>query len=443
MHECSNPPPRPVNAKELLATLWPLSAATDSDSQRRKKLAVRSGQLAMAVMVATAVGGTVAADYRQFTGWRVAALASAGLAYVGWSLRGTRHGVRALLWEGGAPTPPVRAPQVSWQTWFYFAVQLGLAGLIYFLGDQGGSTALLWLVLLPPVAHAVILLPPPGIATVSGLSVAILVFHVVRQHGWEPVPIGVLQFSFAVLFTLIFTLLAVSSEKARGEVQRLAGQLGEANRKLWEYAVQAEELAATRERNRLAREIHDSLGHYLTVVNVQIEAARAIQDHDPARARDALDKAQALTQEGLQEIRRSVAALRASPLDNKPLAGAVGQVVEASRAAGVAVEMQVLGEARVLSSQAELTLYRAAQEGLTNVRKHAHATRVNLDLDYRDPTKARLSVRDDGQGATNGADTAGGFGLLGLRERAQILGGVVRVQTAPNAGFTLEVEVPG
>jgi signal transduction histidine kinase len=261
-------------------------------------------------------------------------------------------------------------------------------------------------------------------------------------HGWNSLPEALLEFSYGVLFTLVFSTLAVSSEKARGKVEGLAGELSAANRKLREYAVQAEELAAARERNRLAREIHDSLGHYLTVVNMQIEAARALQNCDPARARDALDKAQALTQQGLQDIRRSVATLRASPLNDQPLAEALRQIVDGSCATGLPAEMQVWGETRVLSPQARLTLYRAGQEGLTNVRKHARASQARLVLDFRSTTKVCLSVTDDGAGAAAGAAAAGGFGLLGLRERAQLLGGTVRVQTVPGAGFALEVEVP-
>ncbi|HWI57349.1 MAG TPA: sensor histidine kinase, partial [Bacillota bacterium] len=269
-----------------------------------------------------------------------------------------------------------------------------------------------------------------------------LVFDLAWWHGWGPVPNALLGFTFAVLFTLVFTLLAVSSERARGEVQRLASELSDANRQLREYAVQAEELAATRERNRLAREIHDTVGHCLTVVNVQLEAARTLRAHAPERMADALDKAQRLTQQGLQEIRRSVASLRASPVDDKPLAEALRQIVAESQAAGLTTELCVQGEARPLSPQAQLTLYRAGQEGLTNARKHAHATSTRLLLDFQAPDKVRLSVRDDGVGAASASGAAGGFGLLGLRERAQLLGGALRVQTAPGAGFTLEVEVP-
>ena len=123
-------------------------------------------------------------------------------------------------------------------------------------------------------------------------------------------------------------------------------------------------------------------------------------DRDPARARDALHKAQALTQEGLREIRRSVAALRASPLDHQPLAEALRRLAAESQATGLAAEMDVLGEPRTLSLAAELTLYRAGQEGLTNIRKHARASNARLLLDFRAPDRVRLNVSDDGAGAS-------------------------------------------
>ncbi len=396
----------------------------------------------MAVMVVAAVAGTVIVDFRRLAGAHLAGLVATGLVYIAWNLWGTRGVVRLLLWEHGAPSASSsRLP--PWGAIPYFAVQVGLAGLVYYLGDRGRVPTLVWLALLPPVAYSVFLLERLGIALVTAGISAVFVFNVVRWHGWQAVPYALLAFSFALLFTLVFTLLAVSSERARGEVQRLAGELGEANRKLREYAVQIEELAATRERNRLAREIHDSLGHYLTVVNVQLEAARVLAERDPGGARGALDKAQTLTQEGLQEIRRSVAALRASPLDNKPLVEALREVLEEGRAAGLATEMQVLGQVRTLPPQVELTLYRAGQEGLTNIRKHAQATRASLVLDFRAPTTVHLNLTDDGRGAANGGGASAGFGLLGLRERAQLLEGEVRVRTAPGAGFALEVVVPG
>ena len=427
----------------LFATVWPRSLPSDGEAQHRRKLAVRTAHASMAGLVLAAVAGPIAIDFRRFTLVEMLTLALAGLALVAWSLVGIRQPVTRLLCEGSQVAPVNWAPGGAAQRLGYFTVQLGLAALVFYVGDRGRLTNLVWLVLLPPIAHSVILLRRGGVVAVCLVTVSVLVASVVRWHGWPLVPMALVAYGFAVLFTLVFTGLAVSSERSREVVQGLAADLAEANRKLREYAMQVEELAATRERNRVAREIHDSLGHYLTVVNVQIEAARAVQGQDPARALEALAKAQALTQEGLREIRRSVAALRASPLDDRSLPDALRQVVAESQAEGLAMEMEVLGAARNLPPRAELTLYRAGQEAATNIRKHSKASRAKLTLDFARPGLVRLAVADNGVGANGDAGTPSGFGLMGIRERAQLLGGAVRVRATPGAGFTLEVEVPG
>ena len=194
------------------------------------------------------------------------------------------------------------------------------------------------------------------------------------------------------------------------------------------------------ERNRLAREIHDSLGHYLTVVNVQLEAARAVLESDSDQALDALNKAQTLTKEGLSEVRRSVAALRASPIEGKSLPELIGGLVGECRVAGLIAEFTVSGEHRSLSIPQKHTLFRAAQEGLTNVRRHARASRVDVLLGYESENKVRLHIEDNGVG-TDPNELESGFGLLGIQERVQLLGGTVRLESVPNQGFVLEVEV--
>jgi signal transduction histidine kinase len=194
----------------------------------------------------------------------------------------------------------------------------------------------------------------------------------------------------------------------------------------------------TQERNRLAREIHDNLGHYLTIVNVQIEAARVVMQSDPDRALDAMDKAQELTQKGLARVRESVAALRESPVSNRPLGEAIASLVKEAQSSGIVTEFNVTGEPLTLENKVALALYRAAQEGLTNVCKHARASRVDVLLDYR-PDQVRLEVRDNGVGA---AETSGGFGLLGIRERMQLLGGTLEINTGVGKGFRLTASVP-
>ncbi len=408
---------------------------------RRRKVAVRAGHLAMTLMIVVAVGSAVAAEPAKFGAGTIALLAVASVAYVVWNLVGTQGLVALVLWEQNAP-PPVenRVPRRGALT--YFSVQIGLAGLVYSTSDYGHIPNLVWLVLLPPVAYAVFLLEWRGVTFISLLMIGFVAANAYRWQGLTYATFAAVAFSFAVLFTLVFSLLAVHSERARNEVQRLASELETANHRLREYAVAAEELAVTRERNRIAREIHDSLGHYLTVVNMQLEAARALESSDPVRARDAIGKAQAFTQEGLQDIRRSLAALRASPLENRPLADALRDLVSASQAAGLPTAFALQGPPRRLGPSAELSLFRAVQEGLTNARKHAQAKHVQVTLDYRAIGRTAVTIQDDGIGVARDRAT-GGFGLLGLRERAQLLGGKVEVETRPNAGYALKLEVPG
>ena len=425
----------------ILATAWPVISREDADSLRRRKVAVRAGHLAMAFMVLAAVGSALLAAPGDYSALEIAVLGVGSLGYVLWNAVGTRGVVTLLLWDKGVPPAiSTRVPRCG--ALVYFSVQAALAGVIYWIGDRGRVPNLAWLSLLPPVAYAVFLLEWRGIALVSVLVMGILVASFCRWHNLMFAAYAGLGFSFAILFTIVFTMLAVQSEKARNEVQRLAGDLSEANRRLREYAVQAEELSANRERIRLAREIHDSLGHYLTVVNVQLEAAQALWSNNPARAKDSLAKAHTLAQEGLHDIRRSVASLRSSPLDNKSLTEALRALLAADNQTVPAPEFQVNGESRDLASPVALSLYRATQEGLTNARKHARASRVSVLLDFRSPSTVAVTVSDDGRGAA-GVESSGGFGLLGLRERAQLLGGEVRVETAPGAGFKLTFEVPG
>jgi signal transduction histidine kinase len=247
-------------------------------------------------------------------------------------------------------------------------------------------------------------------------------------------------FLAGVIFIMVFTQLAVSEEKARMEVERLLRDLGQANRRLRQFAIQAEELAITRERNRLAREIHDGLGHYLTTIHIQIQAANVIMSVDARRAREALEKAQSMTEEALTDVRRSVAALHSLPEESLPLDESIGKVLQNCETAGIATNLTLLGQPRLLSPQAQLTLYRAAQETVNNALKHARARKLDMTLDYSQPGTVRLLVADDGIGADN---MEGGFGLLGLRERAHLLNGTLEIQTSSGKGFRLEISVPG
>ena len=321
----------------------------------------------------------------------------------------------------------------------YFVVQLALIAGLSALFARQGTFGVEWVVFMPLVSQSRMYLRPWGTAVVSLAGLAILAAHVYVLAGWSHIPGALAGVSTAIVFVLLFTDIAMRAGMARAESQRLSNELGAANHKLADYALQAEELATARERSRVAREIHDSLGHVLSALNMQLEAARAVFERDPETSLDALDKAQGLARQGLAEIRHSVASLTTSPLEGKALDDALEQLVAQNAEAGIATRLRVEGDSRPLGSRADLTLYRTVQEGLTNARKHSRAGRVDVVLDYTSPETFRLAVADDGVGAD---DPQGGFGLLGVRERVRQVDGRLKVSTAPGRGLTLEVEIP-
>lgn len=317
----------------------------------------------------------------------------------------------------------------------YFSVQcLLVLGMGWVLGPGGN-----WLIGVPLASVAVERLSPLWRWLVYLGVLAAVVLPILYYSTWEVALMNALIISTALIFVVLITQVRMNEQRARENAEHLTHQLEAANRQLAEYASQAEELAATQERNRLARDIHDNLGHYLTIVNVQIEAAKVTCESDPSRALDALNKAQELAKKGLNAVRESVGALRVSPVENRTLEDAIAELIEESQASGIAIDLKIFGDAKPIESKSALALYRVVQEGLTNIRKHADASRVGVELDFTQAYTIRLTLRDDGVGA---ADTSGGFGLIGLRERVQLLGGEFKVETQPHQGFRLEVSLP-
>ena len=319
----------------------------------------------------------------------------------------------------------------------YLATQIPLATMIVYLSRGDG---LIGLLVLPLASHSVILVARRWLPFVLALLLIAVALPYGLLAGWAGLLQAGVGYFAGIVFVVVFTLIAEDERVARAQVEHLALQLGQANDKLRAYAAQAEELATIKERNRLAREIHDTLGHYLTAINMQLEAAQAVMESDRPRSIDALRKAQRLTKDGLADVRRSVAALRDSPMQGRSLPDAVTALANECREAGLVTDLTVLGDLRALPPQTELTLYRVAQEGLTNVRRHSHASRAEIALDYRDAKTVRLQLQDNGVGAK---DAASGFGLLGVRERVQLLDGTMSASAASGGGFILKVELPG
>jgi signal transduction histidine kinase len=320
----------------------------------------------------------------------------------------------------------------------YFGLQIAtMAGLLFLTSDVNGSMAILIL----PIAAQSMAHSWSFTAVISTTLMGLLWIIYFPNQPWQETIISLLSIGSAMVFTLIFTNIAVRESSARSEIQRLATDLHQANHRLAEYAAQIEELATMRERNRVAREIHDNLGHYLTVVNVQIAAAKTIMDSDPDKAQDALSKAQILTQEGLTAVRQSVSALRESPLENQTLSEALNKLISESRETGLVTELIIEGSLTSSDPKIELTLLRAVQEGLTNVRKHARASRVDILLRYA-PSQTVLSLKDNGVGTAVSNEVDGSFGLIGIQERVQLLGGQMRIDTGLNEGFQFTITLP-
>jgi signal transduction histidine kinase len=249
------------------------------------------------------------------------------------------------------------------------------------------------------------------------------------------------------LETLVVGGLGVLAQRAREARERLVVELRRAveeNAGLHtQLLTQAREAGALDERGRLAREIHDTLAQGLTGIITQLEAARHAGDRSPH-----VVEACALARESLAEARRSVQALRPGALERSRLPDAIADMARGwSEASSVQLSLEVVGEPMPLLAELEVTLFRVAQEALTNAARHAHPSRVGLTLSYMDDV-VLLDVRDDGAGfdpdQVNGHPRAGGheFGLQAMAQRLRQVGGELEVESAPGAGTAVNARVP-
>lgn len=227
-----------------------------------------------------------------------------------------------------------------------------------------------------------------------------------------------------LVLALSMAAVAVGEQRARLELEA--------------YAARVADLSAVTERNRLARDIHDSLGHHLTAMSVQLEMASDFQSLDPDAARRALEEARRSVRLALGDVRQSVRALRDEA--TRPTLSAALAALAQDGAARPRVTVEVSGDEKGYGV-AELTaLHRAAQEAVTNACRHARASQVTVVVRLAEGA-ARLEVTDDGRGFAPEA-AATGFGLLGMRERVHLVAGSVDVESSPGAGTRVTVTVP-
>jgi len=253
------------------------------------------------------------------------------------------------------------------------------------------------------------------------------------------------SFIFVLFFMQVATPVIKRDEESRRRTQELLADLRASHLKLQLYAAHVADLAATEERNRLARDIHDSLGHYLTVVNIQLEKALAYRDRDAEQATQAIRDAKHAAAEALKDVRHSVSTLRDDD-EQFVLQTALQALANRMNNAGLTVDLTMTGSEAGYSRPVLLTLYRAAQEGLTNIQKHAKANRVTLEMHFEE-TLATLCLKDNGQGF----DTSlleqppaelGKFGLQGIRERVELVSGRMSLQSQQAQGTEIVITVP-
>jgi len=211
--------------------------------------------------------------------------------------------------------------------------------------------------------------------------------------------------------------------------------------KLCRLQQQLEEMATVEERNRIARDIHDSLGHALVALNIQMETAIELWRDQPEKAYEFLVGAKQLGSEALQSVRSSVSEIRSTPLGGQLLEEAIASLArEFYRTTGVQPNCQI-DQVKPLSNQVSTVIYRIVQEALTNILKHASATAVTIRLQL---TEAGLSLdlEDNGKGFHFDANRSG-YGLQGMQERVTALGGHLIITSAPGSGSRITTILPG
>lgn len=247
------------------------------------------------------------------------------------------------------------------------------------------------------------------------------------------------QITMVLIQTISFLVVGYFISSLMQRLHQQQASLARANAQLADYAATVEELTISRERNRMARELHDTLAHTLSALSVQLETVNAYWEVDPTAAQAMLTTALGATRSGLQETRRALKALRASPLDDLGMVQALRQMLtETAMRANLRLKLDLPDRLAALAPAVEQCLYRVAQEAAANVVHHANARTLTVQLCL--DNGITLLVSDDGQGFDpRQAEASGHFGLAGMRERAQLIGGELTITSRQGQGATIQL----
>jgi signal transduction histidine kinase len=351
------------------------------------------------------------------------------------------------------------------------AIVLALAALLQLALVEGGEQSIIanLLATLPLALSRQRLLPAAWLTTagtwlviadsgasftLAGIAAQVIMVYLVasRRRRLASVLLA-LPFLFAAgavptdqgRFSTVLLLVLVIGAQAFGDARRQRSQaIAERDATRRAMSDTLRDQAATQERARIARELHDVVAHHVSMVAVQAETARLTTPGMPPEGRDRLAAIGDTARDALTEMRRLLGVLRADvdgEAERAPQPGLdrLDALVEEARAAGTTVRVAVHGQPVALPPGVDLTAYRIVQEALTNARRHAPGAAVDVDVAFRDDAVS-VRVRDDGPGPASGGD--GGHGLVGMHERVAMVGGRLRVGPADGGGFAVEADLP-
>jgi len=266
-----------------------------------------------------------------------------------------------------------------------------------------------------------------SIAT-TGLELSLIYFASVESRG-------IFVFIFiAIIRTISFIAVGVFISQLVTRMREQQESLRAANANLTHYASTLEQLTVSRERNRLARELHDTLAHSLTALSVSLETAKAYFDIDKEKTRELIDKSLEATRKGADETRRALKALRSSALEDMGLDLAIQRAAEsAATRFHLNLTLDLQDPMPSLSPDVEQTIYRIAQEAIENIVNHSKAKGFSIQL--KSDGHTTLTIQDNGIGFdTKSKEITGHFGLVGMRERAELAGGKLRIESEKGKG---------
>ncbi len=297
------------------------------------------------------------------------------------------------------------------------------------------------------VPFAAYFLLGPSFSRLIGFAYWCLVAAQTWQTGDVSLKLNLNSLTGLVIFTPLLIFVHVIAghidrdQRSKQQMRQLLAQLEASHRQLQAYAGRVAELAAAAERNRLARDIHDSLGHYLTAINIQLEKAQVYRARNPEEADRAIQDAKQTARAALQDVRLSVSALRDTE-ERFSLRQSLADLVGRMDGDTLEITCNVEGAETDYAGPVLTALYRAAQEGLTNVQKHAQAHHVLLDVQLGE-AEARLKLHDDGAGfAADALTEHRGYGLQGLQERLELVRGQMCITSDARTGTELTVIIP-